>query len=73
MTASAVHNNRKNQTTGLSPNQILLSYDIPLLSANDVETSNLMVEKWIETMNQRREQAVEALNRTAEKAEIPLA
>jgi hypothetical protein len=30
MLASAVHNNRRNATTGLSPNQILLGYKITL-------------------------------------------
>ena len=30
MTVSAVHNNWKNQMTSLSPNQILIGYDIPL-------------------------------------------
>ena len=62
MTVSAVHNNRKNQTTGLLPNQILISYDIPLNTPNDVETNNMTVERWISIMNQRREQAIEALN-----------
>ena len=28
--ASIVHNNQRNSTTSLSPNQILLGYDIPL-------------------------------------------
>ena len=44
MTASAVHNNRRNQTTGLSPNQILIRYDILLQTLNDVETNNALVE-----------------------------
>jgi hypothetical protein len=32
--ASAIHNNRKNTTTGLSPNQILLGYDTTLNPGN---------------------------------------
>ena len=71
-TASAVHNNRKNQTTGLSPNQVLIGYDIPLQTPNDVETNNTLVERRIGIMNQRREQAIEALNRTTEKSGIRL-
>ena len=43
-TVSAVHNNWKNQTTSLSPNQILIGYDIPLNTPNDVETNNMTVE-----------------------------
>ena len=45
MTASAVHNNQKNQTTSLSPNQILIGYDVPLNTPNDVETNNMTVEQ----------------------------
>ena len=63
--ASAVHNNRRNQTTGLSPNQILLGYEIPLQTPNNVETNNMTVEQRIGKMNQRRDQAIEALNRIA--------
>ena len=72
-TASAVHNNRRNQTTGLSPNQILIGYDIPLQTPNDVETNNTLVEQQIGIMNQRREQVIEALNKTAEKSGTPSA
>ena len=69
--ASAVHNNWKNQTTGLSPNQILIGYDVPLNSPNDIETNNMTVERQIGVMNQRRDQAIEALNRTVEQKGIP--
>ena len=72
-TVSAVHNNRRNQTTGLSPNQILISYDIPLQTLNDVKTNNALVEQQIGIINQRREQAIEALNKTAEKSGTPSA
>ena len=71
--ASAVHNNQRNQTTGLSPNQILIGYNIPLQTPNDVETNNALVEQRIGIMNQRREQAIEALNKTAEKSGTPSA
>ena len=68
-TASAVHNNQRNQTTGLSLNQILIRYDIPLQTPNNVETNNALVEWQIRIMNQRREQAIEALNKMAESQE----
>ena len=71
--ASAVHNNRRNQTTGLSPNQILVGYDIPLQTPSDVETNNALVERRIGIMNQRREQAIEALNKIAEESGTPSA
>ena len=70
-TASAVHNNWKNQTTGLSPNQILIGYDVPLNTPNNVETNNMTVEWRIRIMNQRREQAIEALNCMAEHKGVP--
>ena len=44
-TVSAVHNNQRNQTTSLSPNQILIGYDVPLNTPNDVETNNMTVEQ----------------------------
>ena len=71
MTVSAVHNNQRNQTTSLSPNQILLGYDIPLNIPNNVEMKNMTVEWRIRVMNQRREQAIEALNRMAEQKGVP--
>ena len=69
--ASAVHNNRRNQTTGLSPNQVLIGYNIPLQTPNNIETNNALVERRIGIMNQRREQAIEALNKTAERSGTP--
>ena len=70
-TASVVHNNWRNQTTGLSPNQVLIGYNIPLQTPNDIKTNNALVEWQIGIINQRREQAVEALNKTAEKSGTP--
>ena len=71
--ASAVHNNRKNQTTGLLPNQILIGYKTPLTTPNDVETKNITIEQHVEIINQRRDQAIKALNCTAEQTGTPLA
>ena len=73
MTASAVYNNRTNQTTGLSPTQVLIGYNIPLNTPNNIETNNMTVEQQIRIMNQRREQAIEALNCMVEQKGIPLA
>ena len=50
-TVSAVHNYRRNQTTGLSPNQILIGYNILLQTPNNVETNNALVEQQIGIMN----------------------
>jgi hypothetical protein len=38
--ASAIHNNWKNSTTGLSPNQILLGYNITLNPGDRSPTAN---------------------------------
>jgi hypothetical protein len=42
--ATAVHNNRQNATTKLSPNQVLLGYDIRLIPATTDESNNGLVE-----------------------------
>jgi len=38
--ATAVHNNWRNATTGLSPNQILLGYETTLIPSSFNETNN---------------------------------
>jgi len=48
--ASAVHNNRKNTTTGLSPNQILLGYEINLIPSETLPSNNQMAEDRIKNM-----------------------
>jgi hypothetical protein len=48
--ASAIHNNRRNQTTGLSPNQILLGYETELIPAKESPSNNQMVEDRIKIM-----------------------
>jgi hypothetical protein len=42
--ATAVHNNRKNETTGLSPNQILLGYELTLQPEGDIPSNNEATE-----------------------------
>jgi len=50
--ASAVHNNRKNATTGLSPNQILIGYEITLAPSEMTPSNNQTVEDRIKDMMQ---------------------
>ena len=45
--ASAVHNNRKNATTGLSPNQILIGYEPQLTPETSAPSNNDLAEEWI--------------------------
>jgi hypothetical protein len=63
----AVHNNQKNSTTGLSPNQVLLGYDITLNPGTTSATTNELAEECTCTMMERRAQVVVVLNQAAEK------
>ena len=60
--ATIVHNNRRNATTKLSPNQIILGYEPTLTPETRVKTTNQTVEDWIKMMLQRRQEAIQALN-----------
>jgi len=48
--ATAVHNNRKNATTGVSPNQVLLGYDIPLIPDHMGLSNNEGAEQRLDIM-----------------------
>jgi len=69
--ATAVHNNQKNSTTGLSPNQIILGYDLKLNPAISIPSTNETTEERIRLMEERRAQATAALNQIAEKSGTP--
>jgi hypothetical protein len=71
--ASAIHNNRRNMTTGLSPNQILLGYEITLTPGTTSLTPNKSAKEQHRVMMERRAQAIEAINQTAEKVGKPMA
>jgi len=70
---TTVHNNRKNSTTGLSPNQIILGYDLKLNLAITTPSSNETTEERIRLMEERRAQATAALNQIAEQSGTPSA
>src|SRR6267142_2461824 len=63
--ASAVHNNRKNTTTGLSPNQILIGYETTLAPSETIPSNNQTIEDQIKDMMQHQAQAIDAINKTA--------
>jgi len=71
--AMAVHNNHKNSTTGLSPNQIILGYDLKLNPVITIPSINETTEERIRLMEERQAQATAALNQIAEKSGTPLA
>jgi hypothetical protein len=60
--ATAVHNNRKNATTGLSPNQILLGYEPQLTPKTSAPSNNDLVEEQIKRLMESRDQATNAIN-----------
>ena len=63
--ASIVHNNRRNTTTGLAPNQILLGYEPTLNPLEGTTSNNQSVEERITEMTKRRREATQALNQVA--------
>jgi transposase InsO family protein len=69
--ASAVHNNRQNTTTGLSPNQILLGYKIELFPSEQSASNNQTVEDRMKQMMEKRAQATDALNKSAQAFQPP--
>jgi hypothetical protein len=63
----------KNTTMGLSPNQILLGYDVTLNHGDMPLTLNKLAKEQHHIMMEQRVQAIEAINQTAEKAGKPVA
>ena len=63
--ATAVHNNWKNSTTGLSPNQILLGMEPMLHPSEHYGMNNEAVERRVERMEEEQEQATRAINKKA--------
>ena len=70
--AMAIHNNRRNATTKLLPNQILLGYETKLIPIGTGESTNEATERRLETMIEKRLAAIDAINHTAKtRAPIP--
>jgi integrase-like protein/chromodomain-containing protein len=69
--ASAVHNNQRNDTTGLLPNQILWGHEATLVPDNNAPTWNQAANDWIEDMKRNQQTAIFALNKTAGKVPTP--
>jgi integrase-like protein/chromodomain-containing protein len=66
--ASAIHNNRWNDTTSLSPNQILWGHEAMLVPDNDFPTQNQTASDRMEDMKRNQQTAISALNKMAGKA-----
>jgi hypothetical protein len=68
--ATVVHNNQKNGMTSLSPNQILLGYELTLHSSKDTLSNNEVTKMWIKNMMEKRAQAIDAINGTAQGGQM---
>jgi chromodomain-containing protein/integrase-like protein len=68
---SAVHNNQQNNTTGLSPNQILWGHKAVLVPNNDFPTRNQTANDHMEDMKRNQQMAISTLNKMAGKAPAP--
>jgi len=69
--ATAVHNNRTNDTLGMSPNEALLGYHPRLFPAQPTPTNNESAKKRISTLHQKRAQATAAINHAAKTPLTP--
>ena len=69
--ASAVHNNRKNATTNLSPNEILLGYEITIAPQETPPSNNAAAQHRTDLLHQKRKQAIQAINRAINDKTIP--
>jgi hypothetical protein len=68
--ATAVCNNQKNETTGLSPNQILLGYELTLQPEEGTPSNNKAVETRVQNMKEKRAQVIDAINRVAQTKQV---
>jgi hypothetical protein len=68
--AAAVHNNRKNSTTGLLLNQTLLGYELKLIPSEMPPSNNVTAQQRVETLLEKRAQAVDAINQSAKKGQV---
>src|SRR5712672_1696558 len=69
--ATAVHNDRTNDTLGMSPNEALLGYRPRLFPAQPIATNNESAESRINTLHQKRAQATAAINHAAKTPVTP--
>jgi hypothetical protein len=60
--AMTVHNNRRNKTTRLSPNWILLGYELTLHPEENVPLNNEAAKMRVQNMIEKRAQAVDTIN-----------
>src|SRR6266566_155597 len=69
--ATTVHNNRRNATTGLSPNEILIGYEPTLQLAATPPSNNDTAENRVDMLIEKRALAIEAINQAAKQGGVP--
>ena len=70
--ATAIHKNRRNEITDLSPNQILLGFETMLLPSKTPPSNNKAAEQRLNLVHQKRLQAIDVINQaTKGKSVIP--
>src|SRR5258707_5256192 len=69
--ATAVHNDRKNAMTGLSPNQILWGGEPHLMTNEGDKVKSQTVQERLATMKKRRLQAITAINQSSKGRDVP--
>src|SRR5712692_7131011 len=69
--ATAVHNDQKNITTGLSPNQILWGREPHLMTSEGDDVKSQTIQERLGTMKERRLQAITAINQSSRQQVIP--
>jgi len=64
---TAVHNDWKNITTGLSPNQILWGGEPHLMTSEGDNVKSQTIQERLETMKERQLQAIAAINQSSKE------
>ena len=65
--ATADHNNRRNNTIGLSPNQILFGHEVPLNPGDTPNSLNKATEDWVKRLLEIQQTVIQAINRIAKQ------
>ncbi len=66
--ATLVYNNTKNETTGFTPNKLLIGREPPAIPAQGEGAQNPLAEQRVEQLRQWRILTTHALNNIAQKA-----
>jgi Chromo (CHRromatin Organisation MOdifier) domain len=66
----AIHNNQRNMTTTLSPNQILIGYDVPINPENIPITNNDIIKNRAKAIELYHDTATQLINQTVGTAPV---